>query len=279
MMAEAQTKQSSISTLLVLSFASVGMLMILGGAISLWQLNFIRQRAQYLYQTDKPARAVLRVHSDFLNFQRELLPLSDAQDAARFAEEGNRLLLAFGSDVEQATQAVRALPAGTQRDSELSSLETVRALFAGQIETLMGLAKSGDWVDVRLRLESRMPMIGELSESLVHDIDAIVEIEKQRGLEDIRHAEMRTNWTMGLTGFLSIVMAGILGAAVTNRIAGRLEKLDVAARALARGEFQHQVVVGGMMKSRDSAGPSTTCPRVCAACTKSCGAVKPISGP
>jgi PAS domain S-box-containing protein len=245
MMAEAQTKQSSISTLLVLSFASVGMLMILGGAISLWQLNFIRQRAQYLYQTDKPARAVLRVHSDFLNFQRELLPLSDAQDAARFAEEGNRLLLAFGSDVEQATQAVRALPAGTQRDSELSSLETVRALFAGQIETLMGLAKSGDWVDVRLRLESRMPMIGELSESLVHDIDAIVEIEKQRGLEDIRHAEMRTNWTMGLTGFLSIVMAGILGAAVTNRIAGRLEKLDVAARALARGEFQHQVVVGG----------------------------------
>jgi PAS domain S-box-containing protein len=245
MMAEAQTKQSSISTLLVLSFASVGMLMILGGAISLWQLNFIRQRAQYLYQTDKPARAVLRVHSDFLNFQRELLPLSDAQDAARFAEEGNRLLLAFGSDVEQATQAVRALPGGTQRDSELSSLETVRTLFAGQIETLMGLAKSGDWVDVRLRLESRMPTIGELSESLVHDIDAIVEIEKQSGLEDIRHAEMRTNWTMGLTGLLSIVMAGILGVAVTNRIAGRLEKLDVAARALARGEFQHQVVVGG----------------------------------
>jgi PAS domain S-box-containing protein len=244
-MTETRTKSSSINTLLVLSFASVGMLMILGGVISLWQLSFIRQRAQYLYQTDKPARAVLRVHSDFLTFQRELLPFSEAQDAARFSEEGNRLLLAFGADVEQAVEAVRALPPGTQRDSELSSLETVRTLFAGQIESLMGLAKSGDWVGVRLRLASRMPMIGELSESLVHDIDAIVEIEKQRGLEDIRRAEVRTNWTMGISGLLSILMAGILGVAVTNRIAGRLEKLDVAARALARGEFQHQVIVGG----------------------------------
>lgn len=244
-MAEAHPQQSSISSLLVLSFASVGMLMILGGIISLWQLNFIRERAQYLYQTDKPARAVLRVHSDFLNFQRELLPLSNAQDAARFEVEGNRLLLAFSNDVEQATEAVRALPAGTQRDSERSSLETVRALFAGQVESLIGLAKSGDWVGVRLRLASRMPMIGELSESLVHDIDAIVEIEKQIGLEDIRQAQIRTNWTLGIAGISSLVLAALLGVAVTKRIAGRLEKLDVASRALARGEFQHQVVVGG----------------------------------
>jgi PAS domain S-box-containing protein len=244
-MAEENTKQSSISSILILSFVSVGMLMILGGAVSLGQMHFIRQRAQYLYQTDKPARAVLRVHSDFLIFQRELLPLSDAQDGVRFAEEGNRLLLAFEADVEQATEAVRALPASTQRDSELSSLETVRALFAGQIESLVGLAKSGDWMGVRLRLASRMPTIGELSESLVHDIDAIVEIEKQNGLEDIRRAESRTNWTMGITGLLSILVAGLLGVAVTKRIAGRLEKLDAAAHALARGEFQHQVVVGG----------------------------------
>jgi len=244
-MVEAHPKQSSISSLLVLSFASVGMLMILGGMVSLWQLNFIRQRAQFLYQTDKPARAVLRVHSDFLNFQRELLPLSNAQDAARFESEGSRLLRAFSDDVVRATEAVRALPAGTQRDSELSSLETVRALFAGQVESLIGLAKSGDWVGVRLRLASRMPMIGELSETLVHDIDAIVEIEKQSGMEDIRNAEIRTNWTMGITGILSLLLAALLGIAVTKRIAGRLEKLDVASRALARGEFQHQVVVGG----------------------------------
>ena len=244
-MADENPKQSSISSVLILSFVSVGMLLILGGAVSLWQMHFIRQRAQYLYQTDKPARAVLRVHSDFLLFQRELLPLSDAHDGPRFAEQCKQLHLAFESDVQQAMDAVRALPPSMQRDSELSSLETVRALFAGQIESLIGLARSGDWEGVRLRLASRMPTIGELSESLVHDIDAIVEIEKQSGLEDIRRAESRTTWTMGITALLSILMAGLLGVAVTRHIAGRLEKLDVAAHALARGEFRHQVVVGG----------------------------------
>jgi PAS domain S-box-containing protein len=244
-MAEEQNKLSSISSLLVLSFVSVGVLMILGGAIALWQLNFIRERAQFLYLSEKPARAVLRVRSDFLSFQKELQQLSNGQDAGRFTEEGNRLLLAFGADVERATQAVRDLPAGTERDAELSSLETVRTLFAGQIETLMALAKDGDWVGVRLRFESRMPVIGALSESLVRDIEEFVEIEKKSGLEDIRRAQVQATWTMVGVSLLALVTAGMLGLTVTRTIAGRLERLDVAARALARGEFQHQVTVGG----------------------------------
>jgi PAS domain S-box-containing protein len=244
-MVESRTRQSSISALLILSFVSVGVLMILGGALSLWQLNFIRQRAQYLYQADKPEHAVLRVHSDFLSFQRELRSLSNTHDAARFQEEGNRLLLEFGADVERATQAVQALPPGRQRDAELSSLGTVRTLFAGQLETLMALANSGDWEGVRLRFESRMPMIGELSASLVQDIDDIVEIEKQSGLEDIRRAQLQATLTLVTSSVLALVTAGLLGLWVTRNIAGRLEKLDFAVQALARGEFQHQVTVSG----------------------------------
>jgi len=128
-MPQQPAKPSSISYPLVLSYVSVGILMILGDAIALWQLNFIRQRAQDIYQTDKPSKAVLRVRSDFLDFQKELLPLSSSQDAARFAAEGSRLLQAFEADIELATEAVRTLPAGTQRDAELSSLETVHTLF------------------------------------------------------------------------------------------------------------------------------------------------------
>jgi PAS domain S-box-containing protein len=244
-MADRHTKQSSISSFLVLSFISVGVLMILGGATALWQLNYIHQRAQFLYQSDRPTRAVLRVRNDFQNFQRELQPLARLEQAKPFADEGNRLLKEFGGDVEKAIQAVRTLPSGTQRDMELNNLETVRTLFVGQIESLMALAKSGDWVAVRLRFDSRMPMIGALSESLVHDIDAVVEIEKTRGLEDIRLAQAQATWTMVVASLLALTTAGLLGLKVTQNIAGRLAKLDFAAQALARGEFQHQVVVGG----------------------------------
>src|ERR1700730_6063989 len=128
-MADRAQGRSSVRTWLVGSFVSVGLLMILGGVIALLQLNFIRARAEYLFQADQPARAVLRVRSDFLSFQRELRELAGKRDAAQFASESNNLLFAFDSDVGHANQALATLPRSSQRDSELSSLETVRALF------------------------------------------------------------------------------------------------------------------------------------------------------
>ena len=67
-MAQSSTKRSSISSQLVLAFVSFGLLMIFGGVIALLQLNAMRQRAEYLYEADQPARAVLRVLSSFLSY-------------------------------------------------------------------------------------------------------------------------------------------------------------------------------------------------------------------
>ena len=50
---------------------------------------------------------------------------------------------------------------------------------------------------------------------------------------------------MVVASLLALMTAGLLGLKVTQNIAGRLAKLDFAAQSLARGEFQHQVVVGG----------------------------------
>ena len=244
-MADAPKRRSSISTLLVGSFVSVGLLMILGALIALLQVNFMRQRAEYLFQADQPARTVLRVRSDFLTFQRELRELASKRDAAQFNSESNNLLFAFDSDVGHANQALAALPRSSQRDSELSSLETVRALFAEQIGSLTALAQSGDWLGLNLRIESRMPVINDLSESVVRDIDALVDIEKKSGLEDIRRAQQRAAWTLVVTSLLAVITAGFLGLKVTRSIAGRLEKVDAAARSLAGGQFRHQLVVGG----------------------------------
>ena len=219
--------------------------MILGGVTALWQLSYVRQRAEFLYRSDRPTRAVLRVRNDFQSFQRALQPPAAEEELKPFLDECDRLLLKFDTDVDEAIQAVSSLSEGTQRDAELNNLQTVHALFVGQIESLTKIAKSGDWVAVRLRFDSRMPMLSALSESLVHDIDAIVEIEKTRGLEDIHRAQVQATWTMVATSLLALLTAGLLGVKVTRNIAGRLEKLDLAAQALARGEFQHQVVVGG----------------------------------
>ena len=244
-MAKERTKPSSISSQLVLAFVSIGLLMIFGGIIALLQLNAMRQRAEYLYEADQPARAVLLVRSSFLSYQNELRQLASLQDAARFEADSKRLVSAFEADVDHASQALRSLPAGTQRDSELSSLETVSSIFVEQTQSLTALARAGDWVGVRLRVESRMPVINDLSASLVHDIDAIVDIEKRNGMEEIRQTQVRAMWTLGVTGLLVLMTAVFLEVRVTRSIAGRLAVLDTAARALTRGDFQHQAAIAG----------------------------------
>ena len=240
-----QNKRSSIGTRLVLAFASVGLLMLLGGVMALLQLNRMRQESEYLYQTDQPARAVLLVRSAFLGYQNELQQISAMRNEQQFEKESKRLFGSFQSVVEHATQAVRTLPPSAERDAELSSLETVHALLGGQIESLTALARAGDWNGVRLRIENRMPVINALSASLVHDIDVLVEIEQKDGLERIRRTQARAIWILATTSLLALLTAGFLGIKVTRNIAGRLAKLDEGARALTRGEFKHQVAVGG----------------------------------
>ena len=244
-MTDSLSKRPSISTLLLLSFVSAATLMLLGGAVALWQLSLMRIRSQNLYGADEPAIAVLRVRSDFVSIQQELQRLSESRDAVRFATESDRLRNQFEVDVERARQAVRGLPAATQRDAELASLDSVRTMFSAQLDSLVALGRTGDWTAVQLRSRSRIPLADVLSDGLVRDIDGLVGIEKKEVLESIRRAQVQASWTLVGTDLLAIIIVGSLGLLVTMNIAGRLQQLDAGARALARGEFQHQVVVAG----------------------------------
>lgn len=239
------TRRFSVSSLLTLSFLTAGTLIVLGALTAFWELNAMRRRAEFLYSVDRPATSVLRVRSDFLSFQQDLRVLSVSHDSELFQREAERLRTAFGLDLERAIRAVSELPAGAQRDTELTSLAAIRALFAVQVNALVSLAKAGDWNAVRLRSENRLAVITGLSESLVRNIDDIVEIEKKQVLEENRRAQVRAMWTVAVTGLLAILTIGMLGLAVAQNIAVPLGKLKEAVQSLGRGEFQQRVVAGG----------------------------------
>jgi PAS domain S-box-containing protein len=228
----------------MLSFLGVGALMLLGSAIALWELDFMRERVQPLSQADQPAMAVLRVRSAFLTYQQQLLR-SSGLDPRAFEDECGRLRQAFDADVAHAREAVRTLPPSVVRDVELRSLDAAQASFAAHLEALEALARTGDREAVRRRAENRMPLAGDLSESIVRDIDAFVDLRKKTALEEIRRAQLHATWSVLGVSLLAISAAALLGLGVTRRIAGRLEGLDAAARALARGDFDHRAHVGG----------------------------------
>src|SRR5262249_50009192 len=80
---------------------------------------------------------------------------------------------------------------------------------------------------------------------LVKEIDAEVAVERTQALEEIGRAQRRATLTLLGTALVTLLAATGLGLVVTQSIARPLRRLDVGVRALARGDFQHQVAVIG----------------------------------
>ncbi len=235
----------NIGRRLTVVFVFVGLLMALGDAIALFQVDSIRKRAELVYQADQPARDVLLVRSSFLSYQDQIRILADVHIPDQFTTKSDEVLRAFDASVDEAIRAVRSLPQGTERDSELNSLDSVRALFEGQVKSLNALARAGDWEGVQSRLENRNPIINDLSSSLVQDIDALVALEKRTELEDIRAAQLHAIYTLLTVNALVLIIASYRGFRVTHDIAGRMKLLDKAAQALSQGDFTYRASVVG----------------------------------
>jgi len=243
--AEAAENLQSTGQLLRHAFVLVGGLILLGAVIAVWQISVMRQRAQRLYDAEQPALAVLMAHNHFQRFQAELSLLAETHDAPRFTAKANDLRRVFNQDVDNAIQALNGLRTGPERERQFTGLEAIRTMFSSQMDDLVQLARLGDWKGVELRSQSRDPVLSALSESLVRDIDELVAEQKRQELDEIERAGDRATVTLLSIGLATLIVASILGWRVTRSIGGRLQQMDAAVRALARGEFHQRVNVGG----------------------------------
>ncbi len=236
----------SIRRRLALSFLAVVLLMGIGSAVALHQSNVMRAESRHLHQVELQAAGVLRVHNDLLTFREAIQNAVEVRDAERLAAELGVLRQAFLADLDRAREALANSAADARRHAVmLIVLETIRTALPAQASSMGELASVGDWDAVRLRLENQLSPLTRSAERLVREIDAEVTIERSQTLEEIGRAQRRAVWTLLATGLLTLVCAAALGLGVTRSIARPLKRLDEGVRALARGEFQHQVPVTG----------------------------------
>jgi PAS domain S-box-containing protein len=238
-------ERNSTGQLLRQAFLLLGGVILLGAAIAGWQISVMRQRAQLLYDAERPALAVLMTHNHFQRFQAELQLLSETHDPQRFTARAKELRGVFNKDVDRAIQALESLHQGPERERQFTGLEAIRSMFSSQMDDLMELVRLGDWRVVESRSQSRDPVLSALSESLVRDIDELVAEQKRQELEEIERAGSRAMVTLLSIGLAIFLITAFLGWRVTRTIGGRLQQLDAAARALGRGEFRQRVNVSG----------------------------------
>src|SRR6266566_3784812 len=234
-----------IGTLLTACFAAIVLLMIVGDAIAVLQLDRVETRAWRFYQADQKSLAIMHVYLDVVTFRDTLTGLAHDQNAHEFASRATALRDNFLRDVTHAQQTLSSAPDVSPEPTILIRLETVRAALPSQVDTLLELVKTGDWQAIRFRLAGQVPPLIGLSSSLVADVEQEVAQERARALESVQWTRRQLYLVLSITALLILLMAAMLGWYATRRISRSLAKLDAGAQALARGEFGYEIDMSG----------------------------------
>src|SRR6266446_2104680 len=241
-----QAARLNIGPRLILGFAVIIFLMLAADAVILWQFHLVRAQAERLNGIDQKLVAVLRVHTGLVAFHDRLEDLADSQDAGRLVTEGGPLRIAVLEDTNRAMSALSFLPFDLQRDPTiLPTLHAVQSALSWQLEAITTLASSGDWRAVHLRLANQVRPLESLTSELVEKVDREAGEQQAQTARNIKRVQRLVFLVVPLTAVFTLLIAATLGLAITRSITQPLARLVEGSKALARGEFQHEVSVTG----------------------------------
>jgi two-component system, sensor histidine kinase and response regulator len=197
-------------------------------------------------EIDVEALAALRVHVSVLTFCERLQDAVDSRSADQFVAVAQPLRQSVVAAEEQAKRALQSSPADAQRHALLADmLSNASVSLTTQTDIMSALARANDWQALQLRFGKQVKAISQITGSVVAQVDAEMNAERSQTIENIHHSLRQAVLTLILTALATITAATLLGLSVTRRIAQPLARLVEGSRALARGEFGHQVAVTG----------------------------------
>ena len=220
--------------------------MLASNAFLLWQLHLVRVQADRLMVVDQELIAVLRFQRSLRDFHDRLNELAQSSDTTRLLRESETLRNSLLEDAKRTQASFDGFAADGKLDpAVLATLESVQSSLPSHLDAIQALAMSGDWVALQARLANQIQPLEFLSSALVRDVDQQVAAERAQTALSIRGAERKMLIIVPATGFLTLLIGSILAAAITRSIMHPLGQLVEGSRALARGEFHHQISMEG----------------------------------
>jgi len=231
---------------LTLCFIFIIVLMLIGNGVLLWQLHLISAQVERLNGVNEELIEVLRVHTGLLSAYERLGAAARSEDSGRLLKEWETLRAGLAEDAQRTQAAFSHLPPEVNADQTvLPTLESIEGALPSHLDAIRALAASGEWEAVRIRIEVQVQPLESLSSELVKDVAREVEEQRAQATLNISRAERRIFLAVPITGFVTLLIAAGLGVAITRSITEPLGRLVEGSKALARGEFQHQVSVIG----------------------------------
>src|SRR6266850_4642629 len=236
----------NIGPRLILGFVVIILSMLAADAVVLWQFHVVRTQAGRLNDIDQKLVAVFRVHTSLLAFYDRLAALADSEDAGRLLREAEPLRTAVLEHIRRATTALSLPPFDLLRDPTiLPTLHVIQSALPSQVEGISTLAASGDWQAVHLRVANQVRPLESVTSALVEKVASEASEQQAQTVLNIERMQRRVFLIVPLTAVFTLLIAATLGLVITRSITQPLARLVEGSKALARGEFQHQVAITG----------------------------------
>jgi PAS domain S-box-containing protein len=227
-------------------FISIILLMLVGDALFIWQFYQVRSQADRLAVVDQELIAVLRFQASLHSFYTRLNDLALLEDKDRLLIESDGLHNAVIDDANRTEALFKKTSAGSALGSEvLPTIAAVQSSMPSHLAAFRALASSGDWVALRLRLQTQVLPLEALSSDLVREVDHGVATERLDAEANISRSQNRMIFIFFVTGACTLLIAGALGAGITRSITDPLHALSEASHALATGKFDLQIASSG----------------------------------
>jgi PAS domain S-box-containing protein len=236
----------NIGPRLTLCFVFIILAMLLGNAVLLWQFHQARVQVERLSGVDQELIVVLQAHTNLMSFYERLDALAHSENTPELVTEAELLRNDLLEDSRRTRNSLTSLPPELKPDPTLlPSLEAIQDELPAELGAIIDLAKSSDWQAVRLRLANQIRPLESRTSALVKNIAQQVADQQTEAVSQVVRLQRRILWIVPLTAAFTLLIAALLGLAITSSITGPLGLLVEGSKALARGEFGHRVSVTG----------------------------------
>jgi PAS domain S-box-containing protein len=227
-------------------FVFIVLLMTAGNGLLLWQYSYVRHQREHLLGVDEELIAVLRFQTHLRSFHAKLNELAQSEGTDRLIPESTDLQKSLIAHAAETQAAFSALPWSAKPEPNvLATLEAIQSSLPVHLQAIRALAAAGDWTALRVRLRDQVEPLESLSAELVQDVDRTVAAERAAAAFSIAQAQQRMVWIIPLSVFVTLLFAVLLGVVITQSITDPLQRLMDGSKALARGEFEHEIPIDG----------------------------------
>ncbi len=235
-----------IAPRLILSFAVIVLLMLVGNSLLVWQFLLVRQQSDRVSALARELIVVSRFQTDILSLDAKLDSLAKSEDIDGLKREAGRLRSVLLTNTEAVRDALIRLPSDVPRDTAiLPTVEAVEITLPPQLDAVIALGAASDWNAARLRLANEKKPLEASASNLVRSVDEQVSNQLSRSVAQVERVQGRILLILPLTALVTLLMSTLLGFAITHSISAPLRQLLQGSTALARGDFDHQVQLSG----------------------------------